>query len=376
VSQVPNTNTFAQAQVEITVNTDGLTTGLADAKKQVEDLAKQLTGAGTQAEASLENKAVPAVNQTEKAIDKAVDSAVSLDKATKEATAATTNLGTTAATAGATAATNFVAVAAALAAVSAAALEAGQQIGTLLEKQLNNGKDSDFFLSQKEELEGLRRKLKEFRDQANDKSLIANLDDVLSTGKPEGFMYSDRAAAVKGYNDTANEIARIEQKNREQKEAEEKQKEQEKAERKKKALEREIEQTRIGSLEGEDQIRARAEMRKKQAREQYGNDADGLIREIEKSAQSDINKFMTTQAVKKGIEDKNREEREKKEMESAKRLAEAMAEAAAKAMSSALAGVSAEFQNVFNSQLGQMSFTIEGLAANVEKIANQRRAAG
>jgi phage-related protein len=63
-------------------------------------------------------------------------------------------------------------------------------------------------------------------------------------------------------------------------------------------------------------------------------------------------------------------------MESAKRLAEAMAEAAAKAMSSALAGVSAEFQNVFNSQLGQMSFTIEGLAANVEKIANQRRAAG
>ena len=322
MSQIPSANTFAQAQVEVTANTEPLKQGIAEAKQELGSLGEAGTSAGTMT------------------------------------------------------ATGLAAAAAAAVAVGQAAYQAGVEIGNLLEKQLNNGKDSDFFLSQKEELEGLRRKLKEFRDQANDKSLIANLDDVLSTGKPEGFMYSDRAAAVKGYNDTANEIARIEQKNREQKEAEEKQKEQEKAERKKKALEREIEQTRIGSLEGEDQIRARAEMRKKQAREQYGNDADGLIREIEKSAQSDINKFMTTQAVKKGIEDKNREEREKKEMESAKRLAEAMAEAAAKAMSSALAGVSAEFQNVFNSQLGQMSFTIEGLAANVEKIANQRRAAG
>lgn len=53
-----------------------------------------------------------------------------------------------------------------------------------------------------------------------------------------------------------------------------------------------------------------------------------------------------------------------------------LAEQAAEAMTKALSQVASGFGKMFESQLGQMAFTIEGLAANVEKIANQRRAAG
>lgn len=73
-------------------------------------------------------------------------------------------------------------------------------------------------------------------------------------------------------------------------------------------------------------------------------------------------------------EDQRRRDREARDIESAARVAKAVADAAQREMSRALAGIAQQFNTQFD--LRQMTQTLEALSANVEKIANQRRAAG
>lgn len=217
-----------------------------------------------------------------------------------------------------------------------------------------------------ERVAALRKEIEQLKKEVADRSTFSRVTDAaeLYFGTE-----SSRSQALKKIADAEKQI---QQQTIVQKRQAEEQESAKNAER----LKRDIAREEEASLQGVDRIIAQRDRRIAEAQKQYGKDADPLVRAIASRAESEINQFRTTEAVKKGIEDRNREEREKKEKESAEKIAKHMAEAAAKAMSSALAGVSAEFQNVFNAQLGQMSFTIEGLAANVEKIANQRRAAG
>lgn len=322
MSQIPGQNKFAEAVVEITADTKPLEQGIDNAKVEVEKLASV---SGTTALAMAQNLA-PAV--------------------------------------------------AAMVAVATAALEAGKQIGELIEKTATKGTPDDFLYTQAEKLADLRKKAEEFRKEAEKTSVKGTVDDLLSNGRADGLLFSDRQRAVKNYNDTLNEITALESRIAESNKSKKQQKEKEQEDRKAERLAKEIAREQEASLQGVDRIIAERNRKIADAQKQYGKDADPLVRAINDRAESEINRLKTTQAEKTRLEDQARKEREQKEKESAERVAKHMAEAAAKAMSSALASVSAEFQNVFNSQLGQMSFTIEGLAANVEKIANQRRAAG
>lgn len=322
MSQIPGQNKFAEAVVEISADTTPLQQGVQQAKTEVESLGE--TGKQTGLDMAL----------------------------------------------------NWAPAAAAMLAVASAALEAGKQIGDLIEKSANKGTPDDFLYTQSEKLADLKKKAEEYRKEAEKTSISGTIDDLLSNGRSDGKLYSDRQRAVKNYNDTLNQIQELE--NRQQSQLENKQQDKDEKEAKRKAdrLARDLAREQESSLQGVDKIIAERDRKISDAQKQYGADADPLVRQIAANAESEINRFKTNQAIKKGLEDQAREEREKKEKESAEKIAKHMAEAAAKAMSSALSGISAEFQNVFNAQLGQMSFTIEGLAANVEKIANQRRASG
>lgn len=314
---------------------------------------------------------IPGQNKIAEAVVEITADTQQLEQGVEKANAEVGKLGATGAKSGIDIANNMLPAAAAVAAVGAAALEAGKQIGEAVEKSVNNGNADDYLFTRQEKLAELRKKAKEYRDEATKTTLTGTLDDLLSNGTSEGILASDRAKAVKNYNDTINEIAKLEEQSGPSSPE---------ALRKKEArLQKEIDQAELATLEGAERIERKRQQTIERIRKEYGTDneqarkLEELInqaaeRDKQKAEQNDLDAI---EKRKNAYMDLIRQQ-ERAAMESNERIAKHAAETMAKA----LAGVSADFNRQFTAQFNQLQFTVEGLAQSVAQIARQRRAVG
>lgn len=247
---------------------------------------------------------IPGQNKIAEAVVEITADMKPLEQGVEKANAEIGKLGTTGAATGLDIASNMLPAAAAIAAVGAAALEAGKQIGEGLEKRLNNGTDDDFLLTQEEKLKDLRKKAEEYRKEATKTTITGTLDDLLSNGTADGILASDRAKAVKNYNETLNEIQDIEAKNGPNSPE---------AMRKKEAkLQKEIDQAELATLDGAERIERRRQRAIERIRKEYNDDneqARKLKDLINQGADQDIQKWNEVQKKKQDRELADIEER-------------------------------------------------------------------
>lgn len=146
-----------------------------------------------------------------------------------------------------------------------------------------------------------------------------------------------------------------------------------------------IERERIATLEGTQRIEAEKQAAMKKAREQYGDgeDTGELLRMIQVRYDREASAFAESEAKKTKAEADRIAERERREKEARERdakqaelIAQRIADANAKAWERAMTQISGQFNSLFDAQMNQLTFTIEGLASNVATIANRRTAAG
>ena len=291
-----------------------------------------------------------------------------LEHGVQKANAELGKLGTTGATAGIDIAANLAPAAAAAVAVGAAAFEAGKQLGEMAEKTINKGTDDDYLFTREEKLASLRKKAKEYREEATKTTLAGTLDDLLSNGTTEGRFKSDRAVAVKNYNDTLNEIADLEAKDGPRSP---------KALRKKEAsLQKEIEQAELATLDGAERIERKRQQAIERVRKQYGGDngeAKKLEDLINQGADKDLQKWNENQDKKQAREladievrrtayDDLIRQQQAKELENARKIATEI--------TNAISSATANFNKTFSIERIQSS--LDKIASTIEVLARQR----
>lgn len=329
MSQIPNANTFAQAQVEVTADTAPLKRGLAEAKTDLE------------------------------------------------------SLGTAGANAGKITAAGMATAAAAAAVVGKAAYEAGIEIGKAFEQALSGGNISDFQATVKERVDFVQKEMQRLQEAARSTSLLTTLDDLISNGSSSGTFYSDRQKALKQYENFANELARVQARAQQVEDNKRDAKRQEQ-------LQRDIENARTQSLRGAERIEAEFKQEADAARRKYKDDADAYIDALRVKKQAELVEFNERQERERQAQEKRQQQelddiaerrdaymnlirkQELATIESNERIAKAAGEAMAREMGAAVR----QFQAQSMSALGQLVVTMESLAASTEKLANQRRASG
>ena len=290
----------------------------------------------------------------------------------EKATAEMSKMGDTADQATAKAASGFQDMAIKLAATVTVILAAVDGFVKLYDKAddyFNGSKDfnlGDPGKTASERVSALRKEIEQLKKEVADRSLFSRVTDASE------FYFGTESSRTQALKKIADAEKQIQQ----QTIVQNRQADEKEAATKAARLQREISREEEATLQGVDRIIAQRDRRIAEAQKQYGKDADPLVRAIASRAESEINQFRTTEAAKKEIEDRNRQEREKRQKESDERIAKNAADAAAREMSRMYGQITEQFSSLFNAQWQQIAFTIEGLSANVEKMANQRKASG
>jgi hypothetical protein len=140
----------------------------------------------------------------------------------------------------------------------------------------------------------------------------------------------------------------------------------------------------LATKKGEERIEIERQMEIDAAKKKYKQHAAAVIESINLRKDAELAANREIEAAREQM-DKRREQRELDEIADRKnaymdlinKTNEAnakIAEAAAKEMARALSGVASQFNSMFN--LNQLTMTVNQLAANIEKIADQRKSAG
>jgi hypothetical protein len=140
----------------------------------------------------------------------------------------------------------------------------------------------------------------------------------------------------------------------------------------------------LATKKGEERIEMERQLEIDAAKKKYKEHAAIVIESINLRKDAELAANREIEAAREQM-DKRREQRELDEISDRKnaymdlinKTNEAnakIAEAAAKEMARALSGVASQFNSMFN--LNQLTMTVNQLAANIEKIADQRKSAG
>lgn len=312
-------DSFQTAKIEVVADASELKAGLEQAKAQVEGVASEM----------------------EKMGDKA-------DAATKQASAGIQDMA--------------IKMAATIT-VIIAAVDAFVKLYDKADDFFSGGGDfklNDPAGSPKERVAELRREIEKLKETVSDRGLLSRVGDAAE------FYLGIKSGRTKALEDIAKDEKRIN--------------EQASIDRRESAK-KEAERIEEQSLEGIEAIEAKRARRIAEAKKKYQDAADPVINAINSRADKEVAEWKELQDKKTKIELDEIEKRRNAYMDliykqQAATIAsnEKIAEAAAKAMEQAFAKVAQGFNSLFD--LRQLTQTLDALTANVDKIANQRRAAG
>lgn len=314
-----NGDSFQTAKVEVVADASELKAGLEQAKAQVEGVASEM----------------------EKMGDKA-------DAATKQASAGIQDMA--------------IKMAATIT-VIIAAVDAFVKLYDKADDFFSGGGDfklNDPAGSPKERVAELRREIEKLKETVSDRGLFSRVGDAAE------LYLGIKSGRTKALEDIAKEEKRISE---------------QAAIDRRESAKKEAALLQEQTLEGLDKIEAARARKIAEAKGKYKEEAGPVIDAInakfdyesQKQREADQKKDQTENDrrlahIRKVQEDLAKEEKDRKAME------DRIAEHAREAMERALSRVSQQFNSLLD--LRQMTQTLEALSANVEKIANQRRAAG